>query len=495
MEQPVAFAMPVQASVDAPPTATESGVAVNVPATGNCNTVDRHGIGGGTARARGRERIGRGVVGGRIDAAVARIAGYGAHAMIDRARGGIHDVRPHQLPAVARDDRIGHRREVADAGRRNVTTRNACALLVPPLVVTLTACAPAVADVPITKVVASVVEFSTCTPAMEMPLPAFTVVAPGTKPVPVSVTATVCPRPPLSGATLASVGGAGVTVNVWLSVVPPAVVTVSACAPSAASVAIVSVPVAVVVLVTLTPLTTIPVPATCTVVAPGTKSDPVSVTVTVVPWAPLAGLTPASAGADGSTVKVGEVAVPLVVVTVTAWSPRSAVDAIVRSAVSSVALGIAKLEAVIPVPSTVTLCTVPVNPVPVTVTCTVEPRIALLGAMLVMVSGSEGPTESVLLEQEERSVAAMRSRPARKSSAVPWVDCHGEPRERRETDPALGLMAGPARPQFEAAHQRRTYCMGIQRVNRRETIGAAGNGVVHSPAANHRPPTVLAAIS
>jgi hypothetical protein len=82
------------------------------------------------------------------------------------------------------------------------------------------------------------------------PLPlTVTVVAPGTKFVPVNVALTVDPATPALGLRLANVGAGGTTVNVIGALVPPlAVVNVIACAPSGALPAMISVAVAVVAL-------------------------------------------------------------------------------------------------------------------------------------------------------------------------------------------------------------------------------------------------------
>ncbi len=67
--------------------------------------------------------------------------------------------------------------------------------------------------------------------------PTATVVAPTTKLVPVSVTATVLPWVPRFGETPVSVGAAvaGLTVKVCPPLVPPAVVTVTVRAPAVAA--------------------------------------------------------------------------------------------------------------------------------------------------------------------------------------------------------------------------------------------------------------------
>ena len=103
---------------------------------------------------------------------------------------------------------------------------------------TVTVRAPSVAPATITKLaVSDVVLVTTTLLIVTLPPLTFTVVAPTTKLVPVSVTATVVPTTPWLGTTVVSVGapGAGaLTVNVCPPLVPPLVVTVTECAPMCA---------------------------------------------------------------------------------------------------------------------------------------------------------------------------------------------------------------------------------------------------------------------
>jgi hypothetical protein len=170
-----------------------------------------------------------------------------------------------------------------------------CAPLVPPAVVTVTSRAPSAVVPPMTKLAVIDVLLTTVTLSTVTPPPLTAMVAPETKFVPVSVTATVAARSPLVGLMLVSVGGGGFTVKVSAPVVPPAVVTVTSRAPVAAPPSIVKVAVIDVSLTTVTSLTVMPVPLTVTV-APETKLVPVSVTATALPCTPPAGLEDDGAG-------------------------------------------------------------------------------------------------------------------------------------------------------------------------------------------------------
>jgi hypothetical protein len=265
-------------------------------------------------------------------------------------------------------------------------TVNGTPLLVPPFVVTVTLLAP-VADVPeIVNVAVICVALTTVTPLTVIPLlPGFTAVAPVTKLVPVSVTDTLPPCAPLFGLTVVSVGAGGLTVNGCPPLVPPVVVTVMLLVPVAAVDTIVKVAVICVELATVTPLTVIPLLPGFTV-APVTKLVPVSVTGTLVPCAPLFGLTVVSVGAGGVTVNGTPLLIPLFVVTVTLLAPVSAVPEIVNVAVICVALTtVTPLTVIPPLPG---FTVAPVTKfVPVSVTGTMLPwapkagdRPAMLGA-------------------------------------------------------------------------------------------------------------------
>jgi hypothetical protein len=83
-----------------------------------------------------------------------------------------------------------------------------------------------------------------------------------------------------------------------------------------------------VALTTVTPPTVIPGLLTATA-APATKFAPVSVTGTLVPWSPLAGLTDTSTGAGKFTVNTAGPLVPPLVVTATFAAPIAALAPIV----------------------------------------------------------------------------------------------------------------------------------------------------------------------
>src|SRR4051794_5345106 len=102
-------------------------------------------------------------------------------------------------------------------------TVNVTALLVPPVVVTVTLRAPAAALAAMAKLAVTDVAVEV-TPVMVTPVMAL-IVAP-VRFVPASVTATVAPWLPAAGVMVVSVGGA-VTVKVTALLVPPTVVTVT----------------------------------------------------------------------------------------------------------------------------------------------------------------------------------------------------------------------------------------------------------------------------
>jgi hypothetical protein len=137
-----------------------------------------------------------------------------------------------------------------------------------------------------------------------IPAPAATVVAPGTKLAPRSVTVRVTPGGASSGSMLISVGDGTSTVNVCVPLVPPSVATVTVRFPDAALGSIVKVAVSAVAVATTTSLTDTPPPLTLTEVAPATNLVPVIATLTEVPCAPLAGTRLTSVGAGGLTANV-----------------------------------------------------------------------------------------------------------------------------------------------------------------------------------------------
>jgi hypothetical protein len=87
-------------------------------------------------------------------------------------------------------------------------TVNVCALVVPPVVVTVTLCAPVVAFAATAKVAVIDVALATVTLLAVMPLPLTARVAPVAKFVPVNVTAMLVPAVADAGLTLVSVGDA-----------------------------------------------------------------------------------------------------------------------------------------------------------------------------------------------------------------------------------------------------------------------------------------------
>jgi hypothetical protein len=154
------------------------------------------------------------------------------------------------------------------------------------------------------KVAVSCVPLVTFTLLRVTPLPVtLTVVAPDWKFVPVSVTVCDPPCAPVVGLSDVSVGVGGLTVKVWVPLVPPAVVTVTVRALSVALDAMVKSAVMDVPLTTDTFATVTPLPLTATL-APVTKFVPVSVSLTVVPVTPVVALRLVRVGAGGSTVNV-----------------------------------------------------------------------------------------------------------------------------------------------------------------------------------------------
>lgn len=185
-----------------------------------------------------------------------------------------------------------------------VTTVNVCAPLVPPAVVTVTLRAPVAAATSTVNVAVSEVPLVTLTLLTVTALPlTLTVVAPAWKFVPVRVMVCDPLCAPVLGERPVSVGADGLTVKLWVPLVPPDVVTLTVRAPRVAPEAIVKSAVIDVALTTAMLATVTPVPLTA-IVAPETKFVPVSVTLGAVPVTPTAGLIPVSVGAGGRTVSV-----------------------------------------------------------------------------------------------------------------------------------------------------------------------------------------------
>src|SRR6202030_2210411 len=219
-----------------------------------------------------------------------------------------------------------------------------------------------------------------------IPAPLTPMVAPATKCVPVSVTATLWPCPPLFGLIEVSVGGARFTVNGCAPLVPPEVVTVTFRAPVGALPAMVNVAVICVVLTTVVLLTVIPAPLR-PIVAPAIKFVPVSVTATLCPCTPFFGVIEVSVGGARFTVNGCAPLVPPEVVTVTFRAPVAALLAMANVAVICVALTTVVLLTVIPAPLRPI-----VDPatkfVPVSVTGTLCPCTPLFGLIEVSVGGA-----------------------------------------------------------------------------------------------------------
>jgi hypothetical protein len=204
--------------------------------------------------------------------------------------------------------------------------------------------------------------------------------APATKFVPVSVTGTLLPAPPLAGLSEFNTGTivvAALTVKVTPLLFCPADVTVTVSAPVAALAAICNVAVICVALTTTTLPTVTPVPLTFTV-EPAPKFVPVSVTGTLVPCTPLVGLIEVSVGAPAFTVNVTPLLFSPPDVTVTVSPPVDALAATWNVAVICVALTTTALLTVTPLPLTFTVEPAP-KFVPVSVTGTLVPCTPLLG--------------------------------------------------------------------------------------------------------------------
>ena len=169
--------------------------------------------------------------------------------------------------------------------------------------------------------------------------------------------------------------------------VPPEVVTDTFCGPVGAPGAITKLAVMEVALFTVTPVAVIPVPLKLMVVAPVWKFVPVSVSLTVVPCAPMTALSEVSVGAGGLTVKATALVVTPREVMLTFCMPSVALAAITKLAVIEVGLATVTLFAVIPVPPNEMVAGAK-KFVPVRVTGTVEPSSPLLGEMEASVAGA-----------------------------------------------------------------------------------------------------------
>jgi hypothetical protein len=170
---------------------------------------------------------------------------------------------------------------------------NGTVLVTPIGVVMLTVLAVSEALAEIVKVALTVVLFTTERPPTVMPPPETVIAVEPVRPTPVSVTGTTLPRAPDVGAIEASDGP--VIVNVSPLLVPPAVVTVTDLAVSAAPGEITKLAETVVALTAVKLLTVTPEPDTPTDCVPN-RLVPVRVTATVVPRTPVVGAIAVSVG-------------------------------------------------------------------------------------------------------------------------------------------------------------------------------------------------------
>ena len=250
-------------------------------------------------------------------------------------------------------------------------------LLVAPFVVTLTFLAVRLAVAVIVKFAVTVVAFTTVTALAVTPVPDTVTAVVPVKLVPVRVTATTVPRPPLLGVIEVSAGPT--TVNVTALLVVPLTVTVMLWAPSVVVAAMLSVAVTVVSF-TATKLLTVMLgePGAFTDVAP-VRPMPVMVTGTLVPRAPELGAIDASVGA--TTVNVTALLGVPPAVTVMLWAPSVVAAAMLSVAVTVVSFTATKLLTVMLGEPGAFTEVAPVSPVPVRVTATLAPRTPDAGAI------------------------------------------------------------------------------------------------------------------
>jgi hypothetical protein len=198
---------------------------------------------------------------------------------------------------------------VARVGAGFTTAKAPVSLTVPPPgsgLVTETSLAPVGASRAIVIFAFICVELLTPTEFTVMPGPKATLVTPTRKPVPLNVTAIVCPREPLLG-LISLIAGAGFpTMNPLGSVaVPPPgleFVTVTSRGPVAAPTPIVKSTLICVELSTVVDLTMMPGPKP-TVLTPERKFEPCNTTVTSVPRSAAAGSTLVRVGTGLTRVK------------------------------------------------------------------------------------------------------------------------------------------------------------------------------------------------
>jgi hypothetical protein len=260
--------------------------------------------------------------------------------------------------------------------------------LAPPEFVTLTFLAPFTAAPVNVKVAVTVVEFTTVTLPTVTPAPLMLTAVVPVRLVPVRVTETVVPRIPRIGVIEVRLGAT--TVNAPNRVLVPAGdVRVIFLAVSAAVPEIVKVAVTVEEFTTTMLLTVMPPPLRVTDVVP-VRLLPLKVTGTARPCVPVFGEIEVSTGtAAGVTVNapVRMLLVPPGVVTLTFLAVSAALPAIVKVAVTVVALTTAILLTVMPPPVTVT-AVAPVRFVPVRVTVGAPPWLPVTGEIEVSVGGA-----------------------------------------------------------------------------------------------------------
>lgn len=184
-------------------------------------------------------------------------------------------------------------------GAGGATTVNVVALVVPIGVVTLTFLLVSPAVAVIVNVAVTVEAFTTVRPLELTPLPDTLIAVAPVRPLPVNVTGKLVVCSPVSGEIEVKVGPS--TVNVSVSLAPPAVVTSTVLAVSPAVSEISNVVAIVVEFTTVVVPTVTPDPETVTVVPVVVKLVPVNVTGTFVPRSPLLGVIEVSVGAAGLT--------------------------------------------------------------------------------------------------------------------------------------------------------------------------------------------------
>ena len=221
-----------------------------------------------------------------------------------------------------------------------------------------------------------------------------TVVTPGTRFVPVSVTVTAVLTAPPVGVIASKVGGGGKIVKVSPLLKPPSVAIVTARSPRAAPESIVKAVVNVEELVTLTVPSTTPGPLTDTRVAPGTKFVPVSVKLTVVPVTPIAGDTELKVGRAGRIVKYPPLLDRPPALTRRVRGPSEAAASIVNVAASLVVPETVTEPTATPPPVIVTFVPPGTKFVPLRVTITDVPTEPVAGEMELKVGDATDKTEN-----------------------------------------------------------------------------------------------------